>query len=236
MSQNLMKMEKEKLPEFIKNSPILDENSKYVYLPPYILDIISEEDFSEEVNNIEDYKKLLLILSYFSIEIPKSLKKFESDPENENLILQHLWSNYDDSFFKIHLENFTKNPKFIFNIHCDKKIYIYLIIEDKYIKTSLSLYNDKDMSFFSVLSDNLEKYNLGKKCGDIDLFRDSEVIICIESNHNLIIELMTYDNSTYILLKDGSDGKNRFLKLLKKVCDKLRNMKLSEGKKIIYEG
>lgn len=213
--EDLLKIKKKKLPKFIRKSLLFEKEDKYVYIPAYIL----EAGFPEEVKNMEDYKKLLKIVGYFGLEIPRTIEEFEIDPKNENLILQYLWSNYNDPFFKLYLDKFKNKVTFEFDVRIEDMIHIKLYVIEKCTTIELSIYYDKNIGFFSYLLNKLKKYSLKQK--NIVLFKDYESIIDINNGDvHMILQPEIY--SIDIRLKNNSDEKARFLKLLKKVCETLK--------------
>ncbi len=115
-----MEIKRKKLPKFLKNSDILDsledENGNVIIA-------IKNYKNNTEINNIQDYIDLLDTVSYFGVEIPKEIKKFEENKENEDEILQVLIERKDTNFYKQQLENF----KFLISNRSNSAIILYNI-------------------------------------------------------------------------------------------------------------
>lgn len=79
MNQEYKKVKSSKIPEFLRDSPVLDLSEKYVFIPKdkYIKTL--------EVKSIEDYIKILNAMDYFSLDFSDFLKEFEMNNSEEVL-------------------------------------------------------------------------------------------------------------------------------------------------------
>lgn len=110
----MLKIKKSKLPEFIRISPNYTdiEDKEYVYIPKNIdLDVNYKK-----IKNINDYSKILEIVKYFNLKLPKSLKKFQEDIKNQDELLLFLLEKKDDAFIKPIIKQVKENKDFEINI------------------------------------------------------------------------------------------------------------------------
>ena len=89
-----------KLPDFIKNSQYIQnmelENEKYVEFSKKTYEKAYKEN--TEINNAEDYEKMLFCIDFFDFPVPETVEIFENDPKNEKDVFRVLSSNENHIF------------------------------------------------------------------------------------------------------------------------------------------
>jgi len=103
----LIEIKKVNLPEFIRNSDVFEKEDEFVFVPKNF-----NFNIKPVIENIEDYEKILKIISYFNLPSEKFIEDYENDWNNLDDILNYLESNLDDAFMKIKIEKFSKMKEF----------------------------------------------------------------------------------------------------------------------------
>lgn len=105
LEMELIEIKKDNLPEFIRNSDVFEKDDEFVFVPKNF-------NFNISIKNIEDYEKIIQIISYFNLPSQKFIEDYENDWNNLDEILNYLESNLDDAFMKIKIEKFYKMLSF----------------------------------------------------------------------------------------------------------------------------
>uniref|UniRef100_A0A6C0AE62 Uncharacterized protein n=1 Tax=viral metagenome TaxID=1070528 RepID=A0A6C0AE62_9ZZZZ len=248
----MLKIKKSKLPEFIKISPNYKDidDKEYVYIPKNIdLDVNYKK-----IENINDYSKIIEIVKYFNLKLPKSLKKFQEDIKNQDALLLFLLQKKDDAFIKPIIEQVKENKDFEINIEVyfskndlaedisEKNYYegstlrleININMKNNIFKISDLLFHSDTQEIIKIV-ENIEKYDNNIEFVLKNNYNDDDLRIIVKDN-NIKMEYTSYyftADDRYINKKEKIIGTNNSFvkeqilssfKKIKKISKKLEKL------------